>query len=170
MPGFKSWTSGEVLSAASLNSFMTQQIIAIKPSDESVANTTLQNDDHLFLSVSANTDYILDGIITFRADDTVGINVGFTGPSGASLNWTVFAYFGTGNITIDAMTLTAVQGLQGLGSGGGSNVFRRALYPKGILRIGGTSGTFQFRWAQSNSSANATLVAANSYIRLTKVS
>jgi hypothetical protein len=40
---------------------------------------------------------------------------------------------------------------------------------RGIITIGGTSGTVKIRWAQSNADATPTRVIADSYMKITRI-
>lgn len=146
-----------------------------KTANESVTSSaTLQNDDHLLLQVAANATYLLELFLIYDGDVTVGagdIQIGFTFPAGATIDWT------PGGITTGATTQSASvklshqstgagEGVGSVGTGAGNRVVARAT---GILQVAGTAGTLQLQWAQLTSSATATTVLANSFLRLKRI-
>src|ERR1044072_1718147 len=69
--GFKIFGVNEYLTSGDTNAFFAQQQIAIKSADESVtSSTTVQDDNHLFMTLNANRNYWVDG--NFITDGAVG--------------------------------------------------------------------------------------------------
>jgi hypothetical protein len=144
-----------------------------KTGDESVTNsTTLQDDDHLYYSLPANSMWeteILLQATTFGSYG--GIRVALEGPSGATLSVsTEVKDFGTGGDYfsgwIYAFGTPFVAGSTDLG-GYPTNVgFVRI---QGLVSVGGASGTFKLQWAQGSADTWPTFVHANSYMKLTRV-
>lgn len=147
-----------------------------KPSNESVTlSTALQDDDHFAFTVAANSVYTVESFISYTgaADPAGGLQMAFSGPAGATFEW---SNFGTNiavaapntlltyNVVVEAI---AAGSPRSVGTNGGTAM---SCQPAGTLVTSGTSGTFRFRWAQSVSNATATVVRANSWMRVWKIS
>jgi hypothetical protein len=161
----KDFTHLERLSAADMNRYFMQQAHVIKGSDESVtSSTTLQDDNELFLSVSAGANYWVQGFIIYSADAAGDLKISFSGPTGSTFSYVSDAIGSTATSSVS----TVSRSLQSLGStpspggvGSGTNV---VFMPKGVLQVGGTAGTLRLQWAQLASSAVATTVRARSLL------
>ncbi|MFI6732122.1 hypothetical protein ACIBI9_04245 [Nonomuraea sp. NPDC050451] len=175
MPGFKNWASGEILSAADLMK-LPQHNYIVKPSDESVTNATVQDDDHLVLAVAANTDYVLDGMLVYSAAQSVGMVYGWSFPTSATMWWNsgnapLYDAQGTPQISLDARLINEFAQCVGISSGGAGNPFRLMARPYGLLRVAGTAGNIRMRFAQQTLNAgDATVMRAGSWLRITKIS
>jgi hypothetical protein len=169
---FKKFSVNEYLTAADTNAYFVQQVVATKTANESVTNsTTLQDDNHLVVSLQANTDYWMDlflitdgatgGDIKFAVIIpsgtlrwiTNGLNIGATGTTG-SANRRVL----TGGASITGSDVGTV------GAGTSSVVPAR-----GIARISSTGGNARLQWAQNTSSGTASRVLAGSFMLFTRV-
>lgn len=146
----------------------TDILIAHKLGDEQVASSiTLQDDDHLAITVVAGAVYALDAYLDVEADPAADIVLGWSAPAGATLSWTEtgISAGNTGNIgsikqsRLDVATSSAV-GIVAAGS---------VVRPAGVLRVGGTAGTLRLRWAQSVSSTTPTTLKGGSWIRLMRI-
>ena len=140
-------------------------LYARKTADESlVSSTTLQNDDHLFWSVVANTIYELSLHVTYNSGVTPDFKIGWTFPAGLTMTW---AYIGVdlagAIVNRGNLIQTSV-----LAQGGAAGVeIHLAVF--GVVVVGGTAGTLRLQWAQNTSDAGSTIVRAGSYGRLLKV-
>ncbi|GIH29101.1 hypothetical protein Aph01nite_74110 [Acrocarpospora phusangensis] len=166
---FKTWTVGEVLASADLNRYAVQQNHVIKAADESVASSTvMQNDDHLLLPVAANTRYLVDSLVKYFGEDLADMKFGWTAPAGATLDWYSDAYWtGTsdsGKVMREVRTLAQTQSC---GCSGASFTFAAAL--RGTLNVGGTAGNLQLQWAQVTSNGTANQVLTGSLLRVTRL-
>jgi hypothetical protein len=142
-------------------------LFARKSADESVTNSTaMQDDNHLVLTVDANSTYKMDCFIGTDGDDGSAngpnLKVTWTGPSGATMTWghgrtSTNATFST---TIGGTIVYYFTGVGGVDSG---------LLLAGTLITSGTSGSLQFRWAQEVASLTATRVFTGSYLSLVRV-
>jgi hypothetical protein len=157
-------------SAADLNRYPMQQEFKRKTSTDSVASSTvLTNDAHLFFTTVINTDYFVTAHIYYdgatQASAAGDLKMGWTAPAGATFDW-VSDSLGSGTLDasagIDTVSRThqTLAGNPSPGTNGTGN--NHVALVKGILRIGGTSGTFQFQWAQLTATATATRVFVNS--------
>lgn len=144
-----------------------QVLFARKTADESVtSSTTLQDDDHLTVSVSASAVYQIEMALIYDGDQTTGdLKFQFSAPSGSAFSYGMLSPHTDQTSTtasavkITEQTLAAASTLGCFGSG--TNVVARAF---GLLVTGGTSGTFKLTWAQNGSSATATRLRTNSYL------
>lgn len=146
----------------------TDVLLAYKTADEQVASSiVLQDDDHLALAVVAGGVYALDGYLDVEADPAADITVGWSAPAGATLSWTETGISAgnannIGSIKQSRLDLATSSGVGIIAAGS-------AVRPAGVLRVGGTAGTLQLRWAQSVSSLTPTILKAGSWIRLTRI-
>lgn len=142
-----------------------------KTANESVtSSTTLQDDDHLLLSVAANATYLVELMLIYDGATTGDIKIVFTMPSGATFDGL------PGGVTTGAATQSASvklahiqsteEGLGAVGTGAGNRVVAHAI---GVLQVGSTAGTFRLQWAQLASDVTATTVLANSWMALRRV-
>jgi hypothetical protein len=152
------FTAGQRITAQELNDALPLPP-AVKSADETVsASTTPQNDDHLFVTVSANSVYVieLEGMHTSSAAGD--IKVIFSVPSG-----TTGVLFG-----LDATLPFAGTSLTGslvFGGTGAAAYFRVA----GRAVTSSTAGTIRVTFAQQVASGSSSLLTGT-FLRLTKVS
>lgn len=167
---FHTFTAGEVLTAANVMGCFTQSAYVVKGADESVtSSTTPQADDHLFMAVEANTAYWLDAFLKADGATAGDIQIGWTGPVLADLDWISDGLTNSASTGVDAVS-RSLQGMTNLPTigllGSGTNV---VIPIRGVLTVGANAGTLAFRWAQAVSNATATRVRAGSVMRLTKL-
>lgn len=151
-----------------------REVFAIKSANESVtSSTTLQDDDHLTVSISATGTYTFDLTLFVAAGDSAAdIKAGFTFPTGTC------HFVGTGPHT-GAITsgtsgvgeyfaiTSATSGTSFLGYGisSGATIGIRL---RGVL-IATATGTLKLQWAQVTSSGTATTVLAGSHMTVNRV-
>jgi hypothetical protein len=166
--------AGSVPTAGEITQIITAinetSLHVVKTADESVtSSTTLQNDDELFLTVSANAVYEVLVHIIFDAATAGDLKMAFTGPAGATFDWYQGSLISTADATSGSMyqvaytlstTITTTTG-----AGSGTNMVAR---PAGRLATVSASGTFNLQWAQGTSSGTATRVRAGSFLSLTR--
>lgn len=169
--GFKSFSVNEYLTDSDVNAYFTQQQVAIKAATESVtSSTTLQDDNELFFTVQANTNYWFDGFLI--TDGAVGgdIKLAMFLPSG-TIRWL------TSGLDVAATATLADVNRRGIltGTATGADVGTIAaatssiIPPSGIVRVGATGGTAKLQWAQNASSVTATRVFLGSFIRFLRI-
>ena len=167
------FADGERPTAGDFNRYFLQQQVSLKTANESVVSSTVaQDDNHLFSTVVANTDYWVWAMIFYTGPGTgVGgadLLMDFDGPTGATFDWVSDCVGSAATSTVS----TVSRNLQGIGNtpsaGCVSGVDATALI-KGVLRVGANAGTFKFTWAQSNSSATAVTVYADSCMILRRL-
>ncbi len=167
--GFKTFSVNEYLSSGDTNAYFAQQQVARKTADESVtSSTSVQDDDHLSMTLNANTNYWVDGhLIT---DGAVGgdIKLQFVVPSG-TIRWLANGPVSgaTGTVTdVDRnVRVGSVSTIMGTIASGTNSV----VLIFGIIRTGASGGTFKLQWAQGTSSGTATRVRANSFLRCVRM-
>ena len=154
----KTFVDGEVLTSADVNTYLVNTLYAVKASDESVtSSTTLQDDEHLFASVAANSVYEVTVALRGTANSSGDLKVQFAGPAGAT------GLFGAGK-DHSCVTLGTPNGPISLSTATPDTVFFM-----GTLTVGGTAGTFKLQWAQNTSNATATTLQAGSYMVLRRI-
>jgi hypothetical protein len=147
-------------------------ITAWKTGDETVTSSTvLQADDQLFLPLSTNARYKFESYLIYSGAATPAgdLKMQFTGPAGAVMNWSNFGANPSGltqyNVVVEALAAGAPRAVGTNGAG-----FKMGAQPKGTLTTGSTGGSLALLWAQNASSATGTVLHANSYISLLRVS
>lgn len=166
--GYPKWAAGERITAGKLNALVTA---VVKSATEAVTNSaTMQNDDELFAPVVANATYRVQLMLLYDAPTAGDIQIGWTGPTGATLTWTPGGA-ATSEGTSFALTSMNYQTrlITEIAAIGGSTSTGVMADVTGTLIVGSTAGTLQFRWAQNTANATATNVRANSHLILTRI-
>ncbi len=135
-----------------------------KTADESVANNTQQNDDHLTVNLPASTAYKFSFYLFVTSPATAGIAVQLDGTAGVSslkLNTTILTSAGA---VVAAVRHTAFNSATGVDFTGDHYVTI-----EGVIEVS-TAGTLRLEWAQNTTDAgNATVVQENSSLILRKL-
>lgn len=161
-------STGDIPPASTWNTWFVNILFARKTADESLASsTTLQDDDHLFVSVEASATYHAVIECHDLAQPAVGMKIGFTGPAGYSF---------VGNANGPSTGTTSLQDRYGLEivsgtplSFGGVASNNIPISIQGLVITSGTAGTFRLQWAQSTSNASGTTMKAGSFMLLRRV-
>lgn len=163
----KTFVTGEVLTADDTNVYLKNTIFAQKTATESVtSSTTLQDDNHLSVSVAANSVYEFTSVLHYDADSAGDLKWTWSMPAGASMT-VVHVKNAEGASAITDVTVKSENESDTAGGTGASNT--HALIMKGLLTISSTAGTFKLTWAQQTSSGTATRLFAGSYVCLRRV-
>ncbi|WP_030387081.1 hypothetical protein [Streptomyces sp. NRRL S-241] len=186
--GDRAWATGQFYPLASgnaLNGFLDDALLriadletrvtnaeaetrtAVKTADEPITNNTLQDDDHLALSVVANGWYEVAMYLDVEGDPAADISMGWTVPAGAALSWTENGVSAGNTNNIGSIKLQRNDAATA--SGVGIIAAGSAVLPRGVLRVAGTGGTLQFRWAQTSTNASPTILKAGSMLKLTRI-
>lgn len=152
----------------------TSVVIARKTADEGplASNTTLQNDDHLKLTLGANDVWTFRGLLIYDGGSAGDFQMAFTAPAGAVLNWTVVA----ARTTDAAVTSVGFSSSVQVGSGTAKSIgtfgsgVKTAAVISGVVRTTGTAGDLQLQWAQAVSDATGATVYTDSYLEGRKTS
>lgn len=165
------WTSGQVLTASDVNTWFVP-LAAVKPSDESVtSSTTLQNDDDLFMTVGANSTYLVFAMLYATGASTGDLKIAFNGPASATFFGAVSGMSAGGTASTDDLVANmeigdGAAGTFGVSGGVGTP---RPVTIHGTLIVAGTSGTFRLRWAQGTSDATSTVLKLGSSLVLFRI-
>lgn len=160
------------MSLAGTVNFPDLDVVAIKTANETINNNNvLQNDDALVVAVTATTKYLVRAMIMYDSATAADIQFSFVGPASATMSWTTNALGttaagGTGNITVAASVIGDAGVLPAGGAGVGVQLMANI---QGILNVGATAGTLQFRWAQNTADVSDTIVRANSHLYLKRI-
>lgn len=145
----------------------------VAASTETVTNsTTIQDDDELFFSVSANTTYIVELMAWFTSGTSNGVDVKFTWtfPTAATFSMFAFGLDPTGTtrtafITSNRNQESSETAETAFGVISTATTAASPLRVTGVLIVGANSGTMQFRWAQNTASlANPLIRVADSFV------
>ncbi|MGW2580849.1 hypothetical protein ACWCYZ_05830 [Streptomyces virginiae] len=140
---------------------------AVKTADEPITNNTLQDDDHLALTVVANGWYEVALYLDVEGDPAADLTMGWTVPAGAALSWTENGVSAGNTNNIGSVKLQRNDAATA--SGVGIIAAGSAVLPRGVLRVAGTGGTLQFRWAQTSTNATPTILKTGSMLKLTRI-
>lgn len=169
--------AGQILTAQMLADLeeLAVPLYVRKTLDEPISSTTMQADNELALTMTANAVYTLAGLLIVTGSvDTADINVQFSFPTGSTVQ---IGGPGAGNAA-----------LTGAATGGSAEWIARAnqttsptqaipygtsTSPTGItltgsVEVGATAGALTLRWAPNG--AGTTTVKAGSWLRLERVS
>lgn len=153
----------DIASHSALRTGIHGVIIAVKPDDQIVNNSTaLQNDDDLVLSVGANDIWIIHMVFIFEeAISGTDIDYAFTVPTDGrvrALSKTAAAETG------DRIDLTAENTIQSAAAG---DIHYKGL---SVLYIGGgTAGNLQLQWAQTVAKAGNLTLYEGSFMRCCRI-
>jgi hypothetical protein len=158
-------------------SFSPGVVINRKTSDESVNSTTLQNDDHLTVSLPANSVWEVDALLFVcgspNDDNNGGIQVRLSAPTGTTMQ--VYVEIKKGRSGSDLThhwfygVLTSPSSSVGFNPIPTAATGTGAVKLKGLVFVGSTSGNLVLQWAKNATAGNATTVRRNSYMKLTRV-
>lgn len=170
----RTWVASEVVTAAIMNAHVRDNLNALngfvrKTADQSVTSSiTLVNDSALSIAIPAAGTYEIKLFLLLLSSvsNAGNIRVGASFPAGTmTMGVDGLAPGSTGTSgSISRQTAAITSGVDpGIGLG---VVSAQTLARIDFLFVATASGTFQFMWAQSVSSATATTVKANSYLTM----
>ncbi|MGW6598508.1 hypothetical protein [Streptomyces sp. NPDC055036] len=151
-------------------SLIGQEQYARKTADTTLNTTTSTNDPHLSLTVAANAEYTLDGMLfVLGGDFTSDIKISYGYPSGAQMHFS-----GPGphpGLTAGGSgdgEFVARQSPDGIATtiGYASSTSRLGLPLSGVLITGSTAGTLNLQWGVVNSGNAAVTVRVPSWLSL----
>lgn len=116
---------------------------AVKTAAEIRSNdASLGNDDDLVCGVEANTDYLVEGIISYVTDNAADFRIALPQPSGATLTVQLGIY----QTLLNSQQVTHNwNGASRSIPGPPNNAY---IWIRGILEVGATAGNLQFQWCQ----------------------
>lgn len=171
----RTWVSSEVVTAAQMNAHVRDNLTALngfvrKTADESVtSSTTLQNDNHLLLTIPAVGTYEFDAYLfgTSAANAAGDLNVGFSFPTGT------LHFGGAGADATLASSVLGPGNWQGsLSATSGTTSHSYGLSTSTLLIhihglfIATATGTLQLMWSQAVSNANASTIKSGSHMSM----
>ena len=138
--------------------------IVVKAADQSLINdTTINDDDELFMNLSADSIYEFEVFVeAVAASVTPDLRYSFKGPTGS---------IGRFWETLDDNTIklvlvpTVLETTVAVSLDTDPDFWYAA---KGWVKTGSNAGTLIFKWAQLNSSADFTRIKAGSWMKVTK--
>lgn len=157
--------------ADQVNDWMVNVTFARKTGTQSIpSSTALQNDSQLVVPVKANAIYQMDALLLYDGDAAGDLQMGWSAPSGATLDYSAMGLHvlagGYNDDQTACFNLSA--SAPSLGAIGAGTTCAGRLF--GLLVMGGTGGNLQFRWAQRTAHATPTRVFANSFLSLRRLS
>ena len=169
------YTGGRILASAARNAWPQAVIKGIDQSSATAVGsfpTTLDNDQELYLPVSASTSYLFCCYLDYEGDDDTrpngGIDYAWIVPSGATMRFqSIGRTFGGGTTVKTTQTDTTKYQLGSTGSG---NLMAALIF--GTLVTGTAAGTLQFTWTtyEMTMFRPETIVHAQSFLALWQVS
>jgi hypothetical protein len=160
------FTAGSKPTAAQLVSL--QPVFVRKLADQTITSSTaMTNDTELFIPVLANVTYEVWAHILYTAGAaaaTNGIKVGWSGPAGATFDWSWYGKIDTDGTNAAASVWVGAFAIGSTVNSGGAGATVLVGRPYGMLITTGTSGNLQFKWAQATSSGTGTVVKAQSFL------
>lgn len=156
--------AGSRITASVIKSIAPQAVI--KGADQSVTSSvTLAPDDDLSLAVIAGASYLFEFYLAYEAATGQDLQAAWDVPSGASLRYQAVRVKISGAETVEqTVSAASVWGAQG----GGAGVVQAAS-GHGTLVVATTPGSLQLNWAQNTSGSTATIVHAQSYAALWRI-
>lgn len=171
MTGFTPFVAGNVLTAAQLNALLPTYVV--KQGAESVtSSTTFQNDDELFVSLTAGRSYLVRCALIVNGATGGDIKTAWTTTGtitltgqricqGPGVSTTTAADTTAVMLMTNALTNTLIYGTDGSLHNGVMEEFMVSCTVSGVLTL---------QWAQNASSGTATIVGAGSWIIATPIS
>lgn len=141
--------------------------LARKTATESLtSSTTVQADDHLVIAIGASEAWEFEAFILCTSTSTTpDIKYTFTAPAGATITWFSRTQNIANTTVTDNAAITASGTTLALGMAASATYVIRI---RGFITNSTTAGNLQFEWAQNNSSATATDVLINSFLKAGK--
>ncbi len=143
-------------------------LAVIKGADQSVTSSTvMQNDTALVLPLPANTTWLFDAFLDYEGGTGGSSDMKWTFalPTGATHRY-VFIESSAAGVAAVNMSLGA--SINTASTNGAA--FLKGVLMKGSVIVGSTGGSLQLQWAQNTSSVTPTIVHAQSYLSLQRIS
>lgn len=140
------------------------QKILISGSDITTTSNTAQNITGLVTgTLEINSTYIIECRIRLRCNNTGGVKIGATIPSGATLSLTIFGIGATNSLFMSSTSGALSASAFNLGA------FTSNLWVFGRVTTGGTSGSVQVQFASGASGQTSTIYGSNdTYLTIMK--
>lgn len=150
--------AGQRITASLINSVAPLGVI--KGADETVSNTTLQNDNELFIPLAANSSYYVEVYLDWEGASGSGLGLQWTWtvPAGGTFRYQGVYLNTAGTPALILATHAGSDNPAAGGNGAGSLV---GLTMKGTI-VTSSAGNLQLQWAQAGTSGTPTIVHAQS--------
>ena len=161
------WTVGQVLAAADVNSWFVP-LVAVKGSDQSVtSSTTLVGDLALFVPLAASCSYEVRCMINYEGGtrNSSDLKWGFSVPGGSTMRYSALFVGPGGSTNVQMLTGTSVNAAGTNGAG-----VIQSLQMTGLINVSSTAANLSFTFAQNTSNGTATIVHATSYLIAQRIS
>ena len=137
---------------------------AYKAADETITNnSTMQDDNDLYMSVVANGVYHFELIGSYQAAAAAGLKIEWSAPAGTSMDVSRFLCKVATAVSYDVTNaLGAVAGFTGTAA-------PVPIRLESTVFVGGTAGTVKFRWAQNTANASNALFFKGTVLRVTRL-
>ena len=149
MAKYPSILAGQTITATLLDS-MLPDIVTKSVTESVTSSTAMQNDDQLLSSVEASATYDVTLHLLHDAATAADITIGWSGPTGATMNWGMIAAHvnetSSGTVTAVTMQTRLISETQDIGGGASTGTYSLV---HGALTTSTTAGTLTFRWAQT---------------------
>jgi len=148
----KTWTVGELVTAANMNTHVRDNLNSLGPSfrtnkaaaETVTGSTVLQDDNHFFWTTPASVIWVVHMSLVVSPSTTGGFKWGWLLPSGGSSErWMMYA-----NSLGDMVQAASGADTGDIGAGD------RIVEVRSRITISTTPGTVQFQWAQSSAAGN----------------
>jgi len=138
------------------------------------SSTALADATGLAVQLDANSFYAIDGYLAYVAGATGDIVVALSAPAASTGHWALFPIVASSTGAAGSFDGRRNSGFGDSVTqvGGGSDSLSGSMLcqPHAYVATAGTAGLLQLRFAQSVSSATATIVKKGSWLRATKLS
>ena len=138
----------------------------VKTANETVANTTLQNDDHFTFAMGASETWIID--IHSQSSAAGGIKMTATAPASSTCRQWVEILDQTQSTGAN-QTCGSISNMGITGSWGGGGFYEEMHYSAQITTAG-SAGTFNLQWAENGANATGTILYSGGWMVAYKVS
>jgi hypothetical protein len=162
------WAVGQVLASSDVNQWFVPFAV-VKPGDTSRAsNTAVASDPDLTIpGLLANASYEFYCYLNYEGGTQGASDIQWTWavPASATLRYGLESVNTAGAVTVGVTHAGA--DVPSARTNGAGNLL--AIYMSGTLVLAGTGGAITLQWAQNTSSATATIVHAQSLLRLRRL-
>jgi hypothetical protein len=156
------WTPGEVLASADVNSWFVP-LAAVKGSDTSrSSNTTVASDPDLSLAVAANCTYVFSMYLDFEGGTTGASDLKFTWSVPASTTMRYNIAYSTASPAVSVSNSFTQASIISAATNGATVL--QGLHAHGSIVTSSTAGNVVLQWAQNTSSGTATILHTQSHL------
>lgn len=164
------FSAGQRMTASVLNDAFDTTRIVHGGADQIINNTTtFASSVSLSLSVEADTRYVYDLMLMFKADTAADFKWQFDAPSGTFIRRTAGLATPASNTSQQSAVFITTEDFNGFACAALGTGVSTYVNPSGLLIIGSTAGDITVQFAQDTTHASNCILQGGSYFRLTKV-